>query len=112
MYTDHVYIRTIEAMTVDPLAAVENRIRESYRLEKAEDALTVERTPDNLRVRIAYCPAVRHLLRTGREVSPWFRLSTEGVMARLAEHGRLSFTMEAYDPATGAAAYRFSARQQ
>ena len=110
MYTDHVYIRTIEAMAADPLGAVEDRIRESYRLEKAEDALTIERTPDSLRVRIAYCPAVRHLQATGREVSPWFRLSTEGVMARLAEHGKLAFTMESYDPDTGAAAYSFSAR--
>ena len=107
MYTDHVYIRTIEAMADDPLGAVEARIRESYRLEKAEDALETERTPDTLRVRIAYCPAVRHLQATGREVSPWFSLSTEGVMARLAERGGLTFAMESYDPATGAAAYGF-----
>ena len=107
MYTDHVYIRTIEAMGGDPLAAIEGRIRESYRLEKALDALTLERTPDSLQVRVAYCPAVKHLRATGREVSAWFSLSTEGVMARLAEHGGLRFTMESYEPETGAAAYRF-----
>ena len=108
LYTDHVCIRTIEAMGDDPLTAIEARIRESYRLEKAEDALTAKRTPDALRVYIAYCPAVRHLRATGREVSPWFSLTTEGVMARLAERGGLTFTMEAYDPDTGEARYSFT----
>jgi len=107
MFTNDVYKPVLEAMEQDPLVAIEKKIRETYKLEKAEDALTVENDGRALSVKIAYCPAVKHLLATGRTVSQWFRLSTETVMQTLADRAGLSFTMEAYDPATGAAAYSF-----
>ena len=107
LYTKHVYVRTIEAMEADPLGAIAHRIAETYRLEKAEDALTLQREENKLTVQIAACPAVAHLQATGREVTPWFRYSTETVMQTLAECGGLSFQMEYYDPQTGTAQYSF-----
>ena len=59
-------------------------------------------------MKCAYCPAVKHLRKTGREVSAWFRYSTETVMQTLADIGGLKFTMESYDDETGAAAYYFT----
>ncbi len=106
-YTRHVYVKTVEAMKQDPLGALAARIRETYTLEKAEDVLQMELTDDSLAVKISHCPAVQHLQQTGREVSPWFRYSTETVMQTLAQIAGLTFTMEAYDESTGAAAYRF-----
>lgn len=108
LYTQHVYIRTIEAMQEDPLGAIAARIAETYRLEKAEDALEMENDGNKLSVKIAYCPAVKHLRKTGREVTPWFRYTTETVMQTLAEAGGLQFAMESYDDETGAAAYSFT----
>lgn len=106
-YTQHVYGPVFEAMKEDPLAAIEAKIRETYRLEKAEDALFIEKDGHTLSVKILYCPAVRHLKKTGRTVSQWFRYTTEVVMQTLAEKGGLQFVMDSYDPDTGAAAYHF-----
>ena len=106
-YTQNVYSRVLEEAKTDPLGAVEGRIRETYALEKAEDALVLERTDGVLTVRILYCPAVRHLRKTGRDVSAWFRLSTEVVMDTFASAGNVVFTMVSYDEETGAAEYRF-----
>ena len=60
-----------------------------------------------LLVEIAYCPAVKHLLKTGREVTPWYRYSTEVVMEVMAEKCGYTFVMDAYDETTGKAQYRF-----
>ena len=59
-------------------------------------------------MKVAYCPAVKHMHATGRTVSQWFHLSTETVMQTLADHAGLPFTMDSYDPDTGAAAYAFT----
>ncbi|MEA4965493.1 MAG: hypothetical protein VB055_06705 [Oscillospiraceae bacterium] len=107
MYTKHVYKPVFREMETDALGAIEAKIRDTYRLEKAEDAMTVENDGKQLSVQIAYCPAVKHLRETGRDVSAWFRDSTEVVMQTLAEQAGLTFTMERYDPETGAAAYSF-----
>ena len=105
-YTDHVYAHlNVEEKGLD---AIEQLIADTYRKEKASDALTLTRTENGLAVKIAYCPAVRHLRATGREVSPWFAATTEVVMERLAEKAGCAFTMDAYDGETGAAAYHFS----
>ena len=109
-YTRNVYGRVLKKMQEDPFGALEERIRETYGLEKAEDALELERTENSLTVRIQYCPAVRHLRKTGREVSAWFRLSTEVVMDTFASAGDLAFIMVSYDEETGAAEYRFEKR--
>jgi hypothetical protein len=88
-------------------ATAANKIRSTYRAEKAEDALELVLRDDALTVNIAYCPAVKHLRETGREVSHWFPMTTTVVMETLATAGGLRFEMEAYDPETGAARYRF-----
>ena len=108
MFTKDVYKPVFTAMEQDPLGAIEAKIRETYKLEKAEDALTIENDGKTLSVKIAYCPAVKHLHATGRTVSQWFHLSTETVMQTLADHAGLTFVMEAYDKDTGAAAYSFT----
>lgn len=107
-FTRNVYKPVFRAMEQDPLAAIEEKIRETYRLEKAQDALLMENDGDRLTVKVAFCPAVKHLHATGREVSKWFRLTTQTVMQTLADHAGLTFVMESYDEQTGAAAYSFA----
>ncbi|MBR2353071.1 MAG: hypothetical protein IKA76_01030 [Clostridia bacterium] len=109
-YTKNVYKKTVEAGKTDPLGAIEARIRETYTLEKATDALTLTNDGKTLTVAIAYCPAVKHLRATGRELSPFFRYSTEYVMATLAEEIGVDFSMDAYDEETGKASYHFTLR--
>lgn len=107
-YTKNVYVKTIEAAKIDPLKAIEDRIQDTYTLEKALDALSMENDGKTLSVKIAYCPAVKHLKKTGREVTPFFRCSTEIVMETLAEEAGLLFTMDSYDEESGKAAYHFT----
>ena len=106
-YTKNVYIRTVEAMEKDALEALDALIRGTYEKEKALDVLTLERTEHMLTVKIAECPAVKHLHKTGREVSVWFRYATQSVMQTLADCGGLGFAMVSYDEATGKAEYTF-----
>lgn len=106
-YTLNVYKAVIKEMESDPLQAIENKIRDTYKLEKAEDALTIVNDGKTLSVAVSYCPAVKHLRATGRDVSEYFSYSTEIVMRTLAKQGGLGFEMESYDEESGAAKYRF-----
>lgn len=106
-YTKNVHGRTLAAIREEGLAAIEKNIQNTYAVEKASDALTTQLDEDSLKVQIAYCPAVKHLLSTGRTMSKWFPYTTEIVMKTFAEEGGYTFTMESYDPETGAAAYSF-----
>jgi hypothetical protein len=107
-YAVNVYGKVIEDARAHGLAPVEALIRETYRLEKAEDALTIENDGRAMTVSISYCPAVRHLHKTGREVCEWFPLSTETVMQTIANEAGLGFKMISYDAETGAAKYVFT----
>ena len=106
-YTRNVYKPVLTDIAQRGLAAIEAKILDTYAKEKAEDAVTTILTDDQLTVTVHYCPAVRHLKATGREVSSWYRCSTEIVMEVLAEAAGCRFCMEAYDEETGAARYSF-----
>ena len=106
-YADRVYARRIGKIRETGIPALREMIADTYRREKAQDAVSFDETEDSLAVTVAYCPAVAHLRATGREVSRWYVYSTSAVMERVAEACGLRFRMEAYDGATGAARYRF-----
>lgn len=107
-YAKQVCKPMLDAITAgDALEAMEKLIRRTYMEEKAEDALFLSRSGSTLSVQIAYCPAVLHLKQTGRIVSDWFLATTEVVMQTLASESGLAFSMDSYDPQTGAASYRF-----
>lgn len=105
-YTRVIYRDTYTAQ--EPLKAVESLIRDTYEKEHALDALTIEASDKQLRVRVAYCPAVRHLQATGRQVSVWYPYTTQTVMAELAALMGLQFVMVSYDAQSGAAEYSFN----
>ncbi|MEA4965492.1 MAG: hypothetical protein VB055_06700 [Oscillospiraceae bacterium] len=106
-YTRNGYAPVLKAMEEKGLDAVEEKIRDTYRSEKAEDALEIQRDGEQMTVHIKYCPAVKYLKETGRAVSQWYRETTQVVMSVLAAHGGFRFVMEHYDENTGAASYRF-----
>ena len=107
-YTKNVYVKTIDAMKKDALGALEALIADTYRAEHAEDAVSLENNGKTLSVTVHYCPAVRHLRKTRREVSRYFRYATETVMQTLAKMGGVGFEMLSYDEETGAAKYIFT----
>ena len=97
----------IAAIEKDGLAAIEAKILDTYAKEKAPDAVKTELADGTLTVTVSYCPAVKHLLSTGRKMSRWYSYTTETVMSVLAEAAGYKFEMLSYDEATGAAKYRF-----
>ena len=105
-YTRHVYGHL--GIAKAGLDGIEALIRDTYRKEKAEDALTITKTENGFTVEIAYCPAVKHLHSIGREVSPWFRYTTEVVMATLAAECGARFEILSYDEESGASRYIFT----
>lgn len=107
MFTRDVYCKVLEAAKTEGLRAIADKIRDTYKKEHAEELLTLEETEDAVIVKVASCPAVKHLQETGRVVSPWYRYTTEDVMDILAKESGFKFTMEFYDEETGAAAYKF-----
>lgn len=107
-YTKHVYGPVLTAIGEKGLSALKDKIQDTYEKEKASDALKLELSDNALKVIVAYCPAVRHLHTTGRNVSCWYPYTTKTVMQTLAEIAGYDFSMDSYDDDTGAAQYRFT----
>ena len=102
-----VYKKAISRIKEHSRDALADMIRKTYEAEKASDALALSLSSDTLMVSVAYCPAVKHLKATGREVSRWFYLTTEAVMQAIADEVGLAFAVVAYDEETGATQYSF-----
>lgn len=92
------------------LSALEEMIQHTYRKEHASEVLETALEDGQLRVKVAWCPAVKYLRSTGRTVSRWHPCATSVVMSTLAEDTGYAFTMDRYDEDTGAAEYHFSAK--
>ncbi len=106
-YTTNVYKNLINDIKSRGLYAIEDKILDTYAKEKAQAAVKISRLDNGLKVEVEYCPAVKHLKATGRDVSVWYRYTTEFVMEELAKSADCEFSMLCYDEDTGAASYEF-----
>ena len=88
--------------------AIAEILRDSYRKEKAEDALLLEQNGKELYVAVRYCPGIRYMKEAGKWVSPYFSATTRYVMEALAEAAGLVFGMTEFCEETGATAYSFT----
>lgn len=107
-YTQKLYSDVIADYKKRGLCAITEKIRQTYENEQAPNVLSIKETASDIDVVISKCPAVTHLHQTGRQVSPWYRYTTQAVMQTLAEACKIQFYMESYDEQTGAAHYRFT----
>ena len=108
-YTKNVYAKKIAEAKEKGLAVIRDMIEDTYKKEHAEDALQTELSDDGreLTVKVSYCPGIKHLKATGREVTKWYEMTTTEVMKTIAEEIGAGFVMEAYDEETGRASYSF-----
>ena len=106
-FAETVYRPVYEAMQQRGLAALEEKILDTYAKEHAPEAVSTELTEDALTVTVAWCPAVKYFNSKNIKITPWYSMSTEVVMEVLAKKAGYRFTMEHYNPETGAARYRF-----
>lgn len=106
-YTENVYNKLIKQIEENGISAIAEKIKDTYAKEKCEEALSIQLSEGKLLVNLHFCPAVKHLKETGREVSPWFVYTTTVVMQRLAKAASLEFKMISYNEETGASTYSF-----
>ena len=106
-FTNNVYRKVIEKIQSKGIAAIEEKIVDTYEKEKCAEVLKITKEGNKTTFEVEYCPAVKHLTETGRTVTEWFELTTSVVMQSLAEHADLCFEMEEYDASTGKARYSF-----
>lgn len=97
-------IQALSGGDLEPLAAY---LKQIYKKENAEDALSLALSDGQLRAQVAYSPAIRYIHAIGQEVHPVFRATTEVVYRELARLSGIGFALEDYDLATGAANFRF-----
>ncbi len=107
-YTEAVYQPVFAAVQAEGLPAIARWIADTYRTEKSEAAVTLKSEENRLTVTVHYCPAVKHLRATGRQVSPYYSYSTSVVMAVVAGYAGAEFALQYYDEETGAAQYTFT----
>jgi len=106
-FAKHFYSPLIAEIREKGLAPLAEKIRATYEVEEAADALTMENDGKALTVHVAWCPAVKYLKSIGSEPSKWYNYATESVMGEIAREAGLKFTMISYEPETGKAEYRF-----
>ncbi len=104
-FAEHVYGNLIKDMQERGLAALEEKILDTYQKEKALDLVKTTLTEKRLEVEVSACPAVAHLKATGRNISSWYVCTTTVVMEALAEKIGAKFSMDSYDEETGKASY-------
>ena len=109
-YTKAVYRKRIDTIKRDGLPALADMILDTYQKEHAPEAVEVLLKDNTLNVTVKWCPAVRHLRKTGREVSRWYERTTSTVMRTLACECGFAFVMGDYDTETGRTSYTFSLR--
>lgn len=111
-FTRDIYAYVATSAKEKGLAAIEEKIRSTYAAEHAEEAVDIRLWKNELAVTVHYCPAEKYLRSAGFKISPLYYLSTETVMETLAKMCGFGFTMDHYDPATGAAKYRFAIKKE
>ena len=106
--TKAVYRKRIERIKQEGLSFLRDMILDTYEKEHAPEAVQTRLEDGVLSVTVHWCPAVRHLKKTGREVSAWYPSTTSVVMKTLAEECGLTFAMGDYDAETGKTSYTFT----
>ena len=107
-YTKAVYRKRMEVIKREGLSAIRDMILDTYQKEHAPEAVDMLLEDGKLSVAVNWCPAVRHLRKTGREVSKWYPCTTSVVMGTLAAECGFRFEMGQYDAETGRTSYSFS----
>jgi hypothetical protein len=91
------------------LIALQEHYAHIYEIEDGEATFAL--TSNRLTIEIAACPAVMHMRRNGRPVSPLFYETTRTVNETICEGTPFRAELVAYDEETGRSTVRFSRRR-
>lgn len=97
-----------QALRARGLAALREHFAALYRAEGGEAAFAL--SADELVIRVAACPAVRHMRAHGQPVARLFHETTRVVNETLCEETPFAAELVEYDPQTGRSVQRFCRR--
>ena len=107
-FTVTFYAPLRQALREQGLAALKDHFEAVYRLEGGEAQF--ELSADELLIRVAACPAVRHMRAHGYPVARLFHETTRTVNEALCEDTPYVAELVEYDPQTGRSVQRFRRR--
>jgi len=97
-----------EQLRAGDLTALADHIRQVYAVEEAE--VEISQGPDELTIRVPFCPAVRHIRGLGQEPDEAFVETTRTVNEALCAGTPFAAALVSYDPATGASVQHVARR--
>lgn len=100
-----------DAIQANGLCALEQHYNDIYAREEAEKDITIERSNDELVLRVKRCPAVAHMRKTGVAISPLYDETTRTVNDTIVEGTPFAFELVSYNPEDGASIQRFYRRE-
>ena len=90
-YAKVVLAPVIASIRKEGIPALRAHLLDTYRREKAEDAITLTEAGDTLTMQEHYDPCEKYLKDTGKKISPYLALVTPVVLRTLAEEAGLTF---------------------
>lgn len=108
-FTQRFYAPLIRRIREKGLSELQAHIAHTYRAEKAPELVSCQLQDGSLHVTVKACPGIAFIREAGYEVSPWYSEESNTVYRTIAESAGLQYERISYDPATGAAKYRFFA---
>ena len=112
VFATTVYSKIAEDARIRGLAAIQEKILDTYEKEHAREDVDATLEDGILTVHVRRCPAIAFFKAQGTVVTPLYHLTTETVMQTLAANSGYEFSMDHYDPNTGEASYRFLPKQE
>lgn len=106
-FVKNYYVKTVKDAENNPFLAIANRIKDTYKAEKALDVISFDLQKDRLNVNVEYCPAIKHLKSIGSTVSKYFIYSTTALLESLANEVGVKFKLNFYEEETGKSNYYF-----
>ena len=106
-YTKNVYNKRLQDVKEKGLKAIEEIILGMYKAEKALDAVETTLTENTLKVKVKYCPVIKYLVPTGREISKWFKYVDQFVMPVFARAMGAEFSFNNYNEEDGSCEFTF-----
>jgi len=97
-----------ESLRRGGLEAIRQYLEKVYSEENAE--YEIQSNENDLEMKIARCPAVSHIRKSGFTVSDMFCETTKTIFETICEDTPFDFLLEEYEPETGKSRFRFFRR--
>jgi len=110
-YTKVFHKPLIDKINAQGLSALEEYLKNIFEIEEAPDDISFEKADGELTVKIAKCPAVTHIVKSGLTPADMFIETTRTINQTLADETGYAYELISYDEQTGASVQRFYSKE-